>query len=203
MMLLCENVIFMWTALKAGNHINALGVLSLRKTEKEKERDNVDDNSQLLSTSIPQSTQLIRLLLRQGEALPLRRLGPVVPPPGGLQLPFHPLQLPLQPLNLPLLLHPVPLQLVHLLLHLLALLLAHGCERPLGVLWHLEEPEDGGVIAHGVYLSVSSAWEYEKVREELTFGFPDDAGAGDWCGAEGWARLLDGCLCARHLGRRS
>ena len=156
-MLVCENVMFMWTALKAGNHINALGVLSLRETKKEKERDNVDDNSELLSTSIPQSTQLIRLLLRQGDALPPRRLVPAIAPPGGPQLPLHSIQLPLQPLNLPLLLHPVPLQLVHLLLHLLALLLAHGCQRPLGVLRHLEEPEDGGVVAHGVYLSVSSA----------------------------------------------
>ena len=41
-----------------------------------------------------------------------------------------------------------------------------------------------------------------KVRGQLTFGFPD-AGAGEWCGAEGWARLLDGCLCARHFGWRS
>ena len=38
MILVFENVMFMWTALKAGNHINALGVLSLRKTEKERQR---------------------------------------------------------------------------------------------------------------------------------------------------------------------
>ena len=40
-----------------------------------------------------------------------------------------------------------------------------------------------------------------SVGGDVTFGYPDDAGAGDWCGAHCCAEPRAGSACARHGGR--